>query len=88
VLAIKPAFDHIVREHGQIARHKAVDVMRTAARHAIPTDTVHYLAGMPHQKIAELIGGISAAVRPATACSARTAASAHTSVAWPRRTHC
>ena len=141
---MKPAFDHIVREHGQtvlrmtrsmlsaadaddawsetflaalraypdlpsdanveawlvtIARRKAIDIMRTAARHAILTDTVpdgpsqlgipdaddldlarligtlpngqrravtlHYLAGMPHQEIAELIGGTSAAVRRA-----------------------
>jgi RNA polymerase sigma factor (sigma-70 family) len=141
---MKPAFDHIVREHGQtvlrmtrsmlppadaddawsetflaalraypgmppdanveawlvtIARRKAIDIMRTAARHATPTDTLpdglsqigipdaddldlarligtlpdrqrravtlHYLAGMPHQEIAELIGGTADAVRRA-----------------------
>jgi RNA polymerase sigma factor (sigma-70 family) len=141
---MNPAFDHVVREHGQtvlrmtrsmlsavdaddawsetflaalraypglpsdanveawlvtIARRKAIDILRTAARHATPTDTLpdsvsqigipgandldlarlistlpdgqrravtlHYLAGMPHQEIADLVGGTVAAVRRA-----------------------
>jgi RNA polymerase sigma factor (sigma-70 family) len=143
---MKPAFEHVVTEHGAtvlrvtrsmlpghdaddawsdtflaalrsyptlpedanveawlvtIARRKAIDILRTATRHALPVAdlpdaisdlgvpdgrdldlaqaiaalppkqrravTLHYLGGLPHRHVAELLGGSPAAARRAAA---------------------